>query len=72
MYSSENIEIDTEEFNSLFQTKASSSLVSSRSRDNAANGAVKVIDPKRANNGGIILAHLRMTHDEISAGIDAM
>eukprot|EP01083_Nonionella_stella_P100532 283648_1 len=46
--------------------------MSSRIRDNAQEGAVKVIDPKRANNGGIILARLRKSHDEIAKGIDAV
>jgi len=43
-----------------------------RSAAIANDGAVKVIDPKRANNGGIILARLRMSYDDIARGIDAM
>jgi hypothetical protein len=36
------------------------------------DGAVKVIDPKRANNGGIILARLRISYSDIAKGIDEM
>ena len=61
------------EFQNLFQTKAAAvTVMSTRIRDNAQEGAVKVIDPKRANNGGIILARLRKSHDEIAKGIDVV
>lgn len=33
---------------------------------------VKVIDSKRANNGGIILARLKMSYDDIAKAIEAM
>ena len=34
--------------------------------------AVRVIDAKRANNGGIILARVKMTHDEMADAVDRM
>jgi hypothetical protein len=69
----ESIPIDEDEFQALFQIKVqpvSSSI--SRSKDNLHDGIVKVIDAKRANNGGIILAGLRMSFEEIAMAIDLM
>jgi len=36
------------------------------------NSSVKIIDPKRANNGGIILARVKISFDEIARVIDKM
>lgn len=69
----ESIPIDEDEFQALFQVKVqtvSSSI--SRSKENQNDGIVKVIDAKRANNGGIILAGLRMSFEEIATAIDLM
>ena len=63
---SANLQIDEVEFKALFQskeiTKPRRTLVT----------AVKVIDPKRANNGGITLARLKMSHNDIALAIDSM
>ena len=33
---------------------------------------MRVIDAKRANNGGITLARLKMTHDDMADAVDRM
>jgi len=38
----------------------------------AKGAAVRVIESKRANNGGIILARLKMTHDDMAGAVDRM
>ena len=38
----------------------------------SARNVVQVIDPKRANNGGIILARLRMSYDDLAQAVDRM
>lgn len=74
------IEIDEQEFTTLFQAEIKS--------ENPAGGAgavgtgggggssnrnvVQVIDPKRANNGGIILARLRMSYDDMARAVETM
>lgn len=68
-----NIPIDEDEFQSLFQMKIQSPRTTySRGKDNVNEGVVKVIDAKRANNGGIILAGLRMSFDEIVKAVNTM
>jgi len=66
------IKIDEEEFQELFQVeKASESAIKSGPSPFAPKrGAVRVIDAKRANNGGIILARLKMSHDDMADAVD--
>ena len=71
-----DIDIDEEEFNELFQAELQPGLKKSPSKGLGANrkkgAAVRVIDAKRANNGGIILARVKMTHDEMADAVDRM
>ena len=69
--------IDDQEFASLFQTeiKAGSPLVGNGGMTAGGGGTrnvVQVIDPKRANNGGIILARLRMSYDDLAQAVERM
>ena len=69
----ENIEIDEEEFQELFQVEKGvnatiAKAVAATTEKRATS--VRVIDPKRANNGGIILARLKMSHDEMADAVD--
>ena len=68
----ENIEIDEREFRELFQVeKNATTPTKTKSAEVTKKGAtVRVIDPKRANNGGIILARLKMSHDEMADAVD--
>lgn len=72
----EDIHIDEEEFAQLFQAEltpnqpTNKSLVSSSAKRKGA--AVRVIESKQANNGGIILARLKLTHDEMADAVDRM
>ena len=68
----DKIVIDEEEFRSLFQSKMTVTSKLLNFPDLASDRAVKVIDPKRANNGGIILARLRMSYDNIAKGVGRM
>lgn len=68
-----NIEIDEEEFQELFQVDKATEAVPkavANSSSSGKRGAVRVIDPKRANNGGIILARLKMSHDDMADAVD--
>jgi hypothetical protein len=68
----QSIPIDEDEFQSLFQVKVQpASNVVSRTKENLNDGIVKVIDAKRANNGGIILASLRMNFEEIATAVNS-
>lgn len=66
-----NIEVDEQEVKKLFRCDTLSqhkpSNPSSRTNEHAA---VKVIDSKRANNGGITLARVRLTYNEIARAVD--
>ena len=75
------IEIDEKEFTTLFQAEITSNLASggvsgsatgSGGGGGSSRNVVQVIDPKRANNGGIILARLRMSYDDMARAVDAM
>ena len=68
----EGIEIDEDEFQELFQAELTPAETNkSRSAVQTKRGAaVRVIDSKRANNGGIVLARLKMTHDEMADSVD--
>ena len=65
------IDIDEEEFANLFQANLTPSISPKGLGAQRQKGAaVRVIDPKRANNGGIILARLKMSHDEMADAVD--
>lgn len=73
----EEIQIDETEFKALFQEEKGDNNYSSRTGKvgNVAEkraGVVKVIDPKRANNGGIILARVKIGFDEVAKAIDRL
>ena len=67
----EKVIIDDDEFRSLFEAKKSSSIKKVAQGENSCS-VVKVINSKRANNGGIVLARLKMTNDELAKTIDTM
>jgi hypothetical protein len=67
-----NIEVSDHEVKRLFRSDAKSqnkAPAPSSSRGNE-HTAVKVIDSKRANNGGITLARVKLTYGEIARAID--
>jgi hypothetical protein len=68
------IDFDEDEFKELFQADITSSVGTSKGIGAARKkgAAVRVIDAKRANNGGIILARVRMSHDEMADAVDRM
>lgn len=67
----EHIEIDEEEFQELFQAEHDEVKPAKTTAGAPAKGVtVRVIDPKRANNGGIILARLKMSHDDMADAVD--
>ena len=68
-----DIDIDEQEFNELFQADLTPAISPRGLGANRKRGAaVRVIDAKRANNGGIILARLKMTHDDMADAVDRM
>lgn len=67
----EHIEIDESEFAELFQAEVGQTATIDTNSTKKAN-AVKVIDPKRANNGGIVLARLKITYEEMAIAIDTI
>jgi hypothetical protein len=72
------IEIDEKEFTTLFQAEITASggvcggAVGGGGGGGSSRNMVQVIDPKRANNGGIILARLRINYDDLAQAVDAM
>mgnify|MGYP003864934437 CR=1 FL=1 len=72
----DNIEIDEAEFAELFQAEiqpdGEQDKKGKRVNSPRKGAAVRVIDPKRANNGGIILARLKMSHDDMADVVDRM
>lgn len=67
----EQIEIDEQEFKELFQAEHDEVKPTKSAVATPAKGVtVRVIDPKRANNGGIILARLKMSHDDMADAVD--
>jgi len=66
-----DIEIDESEFAELFQAEVGQTIAIDPSSSKKSN-AVKVIDPKRANNGGIVLARLKITYEEMAVAIDTI
>jgi hypothetical protein len=70
-----DIDIDEEEFAQLFQAELTPSQTAKKGGGSSGKGqraAVRVIESKRANNGGIILARLKMTHDDMADAVDRM
>lgn len=68
-----NIKIDEDEFQELFQADRSAPSAPSvvqRGGPNKQKPSVCVIETKRANNGGIILARLKMSHDDMADAVD--
>ena len=63
--------VDEEEFSGLFQAESKPAAQQSASTGTKEKGAVKVIDKKRANNGGITLARIKLTYKEIAAAVDS-
>ena len=78
----DQIEIDEKEFTTLFQAEikepsAAGGMIPGMGGGGGGGGAggrnvVQVIDPKRANNGGIILARLRMSYDDMAKAVESM
>jgi hypothetical protein len=65
------ISIDEEEFADLFQADLKASKVLKTPTSSKKKGvAIRVIDPKRASNGGIILARVKLTHDQMADAVD--
>jgi len=66
----EEIEIDEKEFTNLFQAEIKTTSAATDRSSNTSRSVVQVIDPKRANNGGIILARLRMSYDDLAKAVE--
>ncbi len=66
------ISIDEDEFEDLFQAelKASNVLKTTTSNNKKKGAQIRVIESKRANNGGIILARVKLTHDQMADAVD--
>ena len=62
-----NIEVDQAEVAKLFRCELQSHTPSKKDTEHKS---VKVIDSKRANNGGIALARIKLTYSEIAQAID--
>ncbi|CAJ1945969.1 unnamed protein product [Cylindrotheca closterium] len=83
-----SIDIDEEEFTELFQAQVvteestkQAAAAAAQQRHESIGGnmkkkkmgsAVRVIDAKRANNGGISLARIKMTFDQMSQTVEQM
>ena len=65
------LNVDEEEFTSLFQAESKPTQQSAPSPGATEQGAVKVIDKKRANNGGITLARIKLSYKEVAAAVDS-
>ena len=64
--------VDEEEFATLFEAESKPAAQQSSAPTGATEkGAVKVIDKKRANNGGITLARIKLTYQEIATAVDS-
>ena len=67
------LEIDEQEFTTLFQAEIKATSMNKQPGASGGGGSknvVQVIDPKRANNGGIILARLRMSYDDMAKAVE--
>lgn len=67
-----SIYIDEEEFDSLFKAKPNSVPRLPPVSNQNGEKAVKVINPKRAQNGAIVLARIRLSYESIADEIDKM
>lgn len=65
------LEVDEEEFCSLFQAESKPCTRQPSPSGTTEKGAVKVIDKKRANNGGITLARIKLSYEEIARAVDS-
>jgi hypothetical protein len=65
------LNVDEEEFTSLFQAEPKPVQQSAPTAGATEQGAVKVIDKKRANNGGITLARIKLSYKEVAAAVDS-
>lgn len=70
----EKLKFNEKEFQELFQVEKATEAAQKAAATSGEpkRGAVRVIDPKRANNGGIILARLKMSHDEMADAVDGI
>ena len=66
------VEIDEQEFKTLFELERQINMFPVRTKGVIPESVVKVIDSNRANNGGIILARLKMSYEDIARAIEAM
>jgi hypothetical protein len=66
-----SIRIDDDEFRNLFRSELGTASLPTTHKV-TDHGAVKIINPKRANNGGIILARVKLSYDEIAQAIDTL
>jgi hypothetical protein len=67
------IDIDEDEFKDLFQAELGKGTNVKKEPNETKKGvAVRVIDAKRANNGGIILARIKMNHDRMADAVECM
>ena len=64
------LDVDEEEFCNLFQAESKPSARQSPSKTTEKD-AVKVIDKKRANNGGITLARIKLSYEDIARAVDS-
>jgi hypothetical protein len=66
-------QVDEEEVETLFRASKKSTVVAEVTTTNRAgsDGAVRVIDPQRANNGGIILARIKFSYRDIARAVDS-
>jgi hypothetical protein len=68
----EELDIDETEFKELFQAEIKEKKATLRSEESTKKNVVKVIDSKKANNGGIILARIKMSFDEVADSIERL
>ena len=67
------VAVDEEEMTALFQKDRSPSKQKNDHTTSTDNeSAVRIIEPKRANNCGIILARIKLSYREIANAIDAI
>ena len=66
-----NLNVDEEEFSRLFQAELNKTTVQQSTTVTTEKGVVKVIDKKRANNGGITLARIKLSYEEIASAVES-
>ncbi len=66
------LSIDESEFTRLFQAELKPLVCVANAAKSGDETAVKVINPKRANNGGILLARIKLSYDEMARAVDTM